>query len=397
MSAPGSAGRPGDPAARAGVKPAARAGAPRILWTFLLRAFAPRLGGAIALFMVVFLLADLFQNLWRFLSLDAPLAKILPWLLLGIPDHLVQALPVALLFAGSHTVAETYASGELPVIFGSGVSLARYTLPLVAVCAALSAGSFWFEDAVAIGARTSRADRAREMLGQKAQFSASNVTLMSAQGRFVYRIGYYDDAGSALNDVDILERGEDLAPVRRILADRAAWNGRFWLFRNARIYLRQKAPASPAAAAVAGAGRWSSTFATEWSDPALSEAPASFRGIRGEISAMPLRNLRAYAAFLEGAGLPSAAARTELQRRRAFSLSPLIVGLLAAASGGLFRKNALLMSLLLSLSIATAYYVAQMLGTLLAKTGAVPPALGAWFPTALFLAGALVFFFRART
>lgn len=361
-------------------------GMPRTLWRSLMRSLAPRLGGAVALFLTVFLLADLFQNLWRFLSLDASPGKILPWLLLGIPDHLVQALPVALLFAAAYTIAETYAAGELVVVFGSGISLARYALPLIALCAALSAGSLWFEDAVGIPARTGRADRSREMLGQKAQYSASNVTLMASGGRFVYRAGYYDDAGSALNEVDIVERDADYAPLRRILAERAVWNGSLWRFRNARIYRRADGP-----------GHWTESAAAEWTDPDIAEPPVSFRSMRGDLAAMNLRELRAYASFLDGAGLPAAGARTELHRRWAFSLAPLIVGFLAAASGGLFRKNALLMSLLLSLSIATAYYVAQMLGTLLAKTGAVPPALGAWFPTALFLTGSLIFFLRART
>lgn len=362
-----------------------RSGCPSLLWRSFLAGILPRFAGALALFLSIFLLADLFGSLWRFLASEAPLGRILFWLALGIPEHAVQALPVSLLFAATYTLAETHASGELTVIFGSGISLVRYSLPLIALCAFACVAGFAFEDAAGIPARNARADLSRELLRQKAQFSSSDITLMSRGGIWLYRVGFYDDAALSLNDVDIVGRDGDFRPETRITADRAIWEGGLWSFRNVRIY--RKAPS----------GTWTVEERDQWTDPGLDERPASFRSIKGDIAGMRRPEIAEYAGFLRQAGLPASAAVSELHRRYAFALAPLVVGFLAAASGGLFRKNAMLMSLLLSLSAATAYYVAQMLGMLMAKTGAMAPELGAWAPTLIFLIGSAVFFARTRT
>ncbi|MFZ2636504.1 MAG: LptF/LptG family permease [Rectinemataceae bacterium] len=370
----------GDSAGRA-----RKAGFPRLLWRRLILSLLPRFAGGLILFLAIFLLADLFSSLWRFLSLDAPLSGVLAWLGLGILGHLGQVVPVALLFASTYTLAESHASGELMVVFGSGVSLYRYSMPLIALCLALAALGLVFDDAVAVPASNARIGLSRELLKQKAAYSSNDVTLMSDGGRWIYRIAYYDDAGKILNGVEVVGRDEAFTPEKRISADSAQWNGTRWLFRKVRVFT------------LLPSGDWTETGFAEWSDPALDEKPESFRGIKGDIASMRRKELSDYAGFLESAGLPYAEAAAELQRRYAYALVPLIVGLLSAASGGLFRKNTLLMSLLLSLSVATAYYVAQMLGMLLAKTGAVDPALGAWAPVLFFLAVSGIFFVKART
>jgi lipopolysaccharide export system permease protein len=84
--------------------------------------------------------------------------------------------------------------------------------------------------------------------------------------------------------------------------------------------------------------------------------------------------------FLERAGLPRAAQSAEYYRRYAFALTPFVVTFLSAAIVGKYKKNILLMSLLLSLIVATLYYVTQMITMLLAKNGSISPIAGAFSP-----------------
>jgi lipopolysaccharide export system permease protein len=61
----------------------------------------------------------------------------------------------------------------------------------------------------------------------------------------------------------------------------------------------------------------------------------------------------------------------------------------------MFRKNILLMSLLVSLIGATVYYVSQMISVLLAKSESISPFVGAFAPLFIFLFVALALF-RSR-
>jgi lipopolysaccharide export system permease protein len=57
----------------------------------------------------------------------------------------------------------------------------------------------------------------------------------------------------------------------------------------------------------------------------------------------------------------------------------------------------MLMSLLLSLSVAVMYYVTQMVAMLFAKWEYISPFTGAWFPVLLFIAASSVILRYART
>ncbi len=356
-----------------------------ILRGYLLKAFMPRLVASMILFSVVITLVDLFTNLWRFLALDASLFKIMEYILLGFPYSLVNAVPVALLFAASYSLSDLCASGELPVIFGSGVSLAELTLPLLLVSALVAGCSFVFDDAVAVVATRDRNALQRELLHQRASFSNSDIAVISRGGKYVYHAGYYDDLNGTLSDLIIVERNAQGEPVSVYEARSAQWRESEWVLRSVRHFRAENRDS------------WTESPEVEIRLPELDEPPETFRSQNRDIREMKRSELATYAALLERAGLPSAQARSELDRRHSFAFAPIIVTLLSIATGGRFRKNILLASLLVSLICATVYYVAQMIGMLLAKTGALDPALGAWFPLALFALISLGLFATART
>jgi lipopolysaccharide export system permease protein len=352
---------------------------------YLLKAFLPRVAGAMVLFSVVIALVDLFANLWRFLSLDAPLVKILEYILLGFPYSLVNAVPVAMLFAASYSLADLGSSGELPVIFGSGISLAGLTLPLVLVSVLVAGGSFVFDDAIAVAATRDRNALQRVLLHERATFSNTDIAVISRAGRFVYHAGYYDDSNGSLSDLIIVERNAEGEPLSIYEAVSAKWRSAVWTLHSVR-HFSQESDSS-----------WTERTEAEMEIKEIDEPPETFRSQNRDIREMNRSELAAYSSLLERAGLPSAHARSELDRRHSFAFAPIIVTLLSIATGGRFRKNILLASLLVSLVAATVYYVAQMMGMLLAKTGGVSPALGAWFPLALFAFISLGLLAAART
>jgi len=357
----------------------------KTLRLYLLRLFLPAFGASLGLFALILELVDLFTNLWRYLAQEAPFAAVLKVMLLYLPTALYNGLPIALLFAASYSLATLYADNELTVIFGSGVSLRSFMMPLFAVATLLCVASFYFNDQVVLSTIKQKNELSRKLLGQADSLSNPDVTVISRDGSVVYRAEFYDDASKTLSGVTIVERDEAKNPDARTEAAVAHWNGSRWAFSTVRRFERKSD------------GSWTDFSYSSWTSPLLDEKPDAFRSQNRDLSELSSSDLGTYVSFLRRAGLPFGAAMAERNKRFSFAFTPLIVVLLAGASGGRFRKNVLLASLLTSLVSATLYYVTQMVTMLMAKTGDIDPRVGAWAPLVIFIALGVISFKNART
>ena len=361
-------------------------GGPHLLRSLLLRQSLIRFAGAEAFLVGIMVLADLFSSMWKLLAMEAPFVSILLWVAEGVPAHLTEVLPIALLFGITLSLAEMHADGELLVICGSGISVQSLSLPIMVFSMLIAGAMFFANDWITIPSSTARDNLYAAMTGQKGQGrQISNIAIMSKGGAFVYRVGSYDPAAKRISNVDIVERNASGEPLSRILAPLAEWAGNRWSLRDARIF------------SLKGNGEWTEARVKEFSRADLNEAPDSFGILREKPSLMKTGELAVYIKSLKKSGLPSAEAQTELHKRFSFLLTPFIVCGLSVSFAGLFRKNSLLMSLLFSLATATVYYVAQMVGALSAKTGWLSPALGVWSVSTVFLVVSVIGFLKART
>lgn len=358
---------------------------PWTLWSYILRLFLPFFLGAMVFFTVIVELIDLFGTLWRYLALDVPVAGILKVILLYAPTCLAYALPVALLFATAYTLGSLYARNELLAVFCAGNRLSTFVAPLVILGLLVSVASFFFQDNVVLRTYREKTGYSRSLLGQSVSLSNSDISVIAKEGRVVYRADYYDDAGQSLSGLSVLERDSSGNPVTRTEAAQARWTGTDWELIRARRFV------------LGPEGSWAEASYGRYEDPAFDEPPSTFRSQKLDAREMSVSQLGEHVAFLRRAGLPYQAALAERHKRFSFSFAPFMVVFISAALGGRFRKNVLLMSLLSSLLVATGYYVTQMVTMLMAKTGFIPPAVGAWTPLVLFAAIGAILFRRART
>lgn len=347
--------------------------------------FLPFFAGAIVFFVLILELIDLFGNLWRYLALDVPLLSIAKVGALYLPTCLSYALPVALLFATAYTLGSLYAKNELVAVFSSGTSLPVFVLPLIFFSVLLSFSSYFFADGVVLQTVKAKSDYSRTLLGFKVSLSNADVAVIAKDGKIVYRAEYYDDNTKTLTGLTVIERDEKGDPVARTEAASARWDETKWTLSRVRRFERTET------------GDWAEKDYGSMARLELDEPPSTFRSQNRDTAEMSVAELGTYVTFLKRAGLPFQGALAERHKRIAFSLAPFIVVLISSALGGRFRKNVLLMSLLSSLLVATGYYVTQMVTMLLAKTGLLPPALGAWAPFGLFGLIGLLLFRKART
>lgn len=356
---------------------------PLILWSRYTARILRWTGGGMLFLSLIISLAELFSLLWKFLAKNAALGSILEWVLMGIPKNAVDALPVALLFAIVFILSELHANNELEAIFGAGIALQRFLVPLAVLSVLLCAGEFLAGDLIAVPLLRQRSVLQTKLL-EESDSRAAVPGLMVDNGKKIYVYNLFDRKSNRLVSVQAFERDGQGMLVKKAAAPSAQFEDGTWQFINATIYVRQ------------GDG-WVVKKEKRWSDPGFAEPPASFSRPAMDVRFMKYRELQNHIRFLYSAGLPAEEASVELQRRLSFALTPLVVVGLAAVFAGRFRKSVFLLSLLASLSCATLYYVAQMVASLAAKSKMISPALAVWGVMGLFGIISALSYFKART
>lgn len=352
------------------------------------RQFLPVFVVTLVFFIVLLQLVDLFANLWQYLNNNVSVSSILYVSYLYIPKCISYALPIALLFAVSFTLGNLYANNELIAVFGSGISLYRFTLPLILTGAFLCVGAFYFEDRIVIPSFRMKNSLSMELMGLKPSLSNTNVTIISGDGGIIYNLDYYNDESKTMSNVIVIERNRQGGFTSRLDAESARWNKdeKFWQFNKCRYFF------------FGDDGEFidEQNFAS-YTDPRYNESPETFRKVTRNVDEMPIADAENWIQSLKKAGLPFRDALTDYYSRFSFALTPLIVTIISCALGGKFKKNILLMSLLSSLILSVVYYVIQMVMALMAKMGHLPPLAGAWTSVLLFLLLGAVLLRQAKT
>lgn len=363
----------------------------------ILSSLLPVFAIAVLFFVLILELADLTPNLYRYLSAGVAPGTIARIALLYLPTCVIFAVPVALLFAVAHTMGTCYARNELIAIFGSGVSLRRLVAPLALLGALLSGALFLFEDAVAIDTLRLKNRLHRTALDLSLPLDNFNVTITSADRSVVYHAGSYDDERAELRDVLVIQRAPDGGVAMRLDAERARWEEDRWQFENVRRFFWGGGNGAGSGDGSGNGPAMEEEHRESYSAPAFAEGPAAFRRGNREVNEMRYRDALAWVETLRRAGRDYRAALTESYGKLSFAATPLAVTLIAAAVGGLMRRNIVLMSMLLALAIAVVFYVLRLVGGILAQLGVLSPEAGAFGALLLFLLAGVTLLQVART
>lgn len=352
-----------------------------ILIRYILKKFFPVFAGALVFFCFVLLLVDLLGNLWRYLLESASLRAIARVSLFYIPKAVSFSVPLAVLFGAAFTLSSLHASNELTVVFASGISLFRFTLPLLFFSLLLSVAFFFFEDRVAVPFYARKIEAQRAALNEPVSYDNDRIVVLADGGRTVYRADYYDDRQQRLYNLMIFIRGEDRSLNRIITADSAFWEDEHWILSGAVSYIYENGK----------------IFFVEGSDFMCTETPDTFKNISVSVEEVSTAEAREYIAKLKRTGLPHAEAASLYHKKFAFPLITFIAVFLSIGLAGKSRKNILLVSLVSCVSAAVAFYVTQMVTMLLSQFGYISPFAGAWIPVFLFTGISIVLLRFART
>lgn len=335
-------------------------------------------------FVLIFCLTDLLLNIWNYISKGVSPVQIGKILLLYVPKTIWYSVPIAVLFATVYVLSNMYANNELLAIFASGVSLLRFTLPLLAISVIMSFGLFYFEDNMVADTYAQKVSLQEKVLKKSQSLNKERILVISNNGKVIYKADYYDDELKRLFSLLILFRDQERHVDEIVYCDSALWTEDRWVLNNEICYLLKD-------------GSYVLGQLTSEKQDMLTESPSTFQNNSQSVEELDVENARLYIQHLEKAGLPSGEARSLYYKKYAFPCIVFIVVFLAIGLSGKTRKNVLLVSLALSICAVVLFYVMQMVTMLMAKFGTIPPLFGAWFPIVFFIFLSILLLRYART
>jgi lipopolysaccharide export system permease protein len=365
------------------------------LLKYIFSLFMPRFFGAAAFFSFVIVFVDLMMNLWQYISASAPMASVAAVEFLCLPKAVFYSVPIAILFASSHTLSVLYARNELLAVFASGVPLFTFALPMLLFSFVCTFALFFFDDNIVVPYYAQKVELQNTLLGRQKSLNSSRIVVISDRGNIVYKADLYDDVLKRLSNLFVIIRNEDKTLRAIVRAESAQWvpdlayedspdSEGAWVLNDSKQYTMQDSslvPENPA-------GEILRLF---------TEPPETFRNNTVSVETVNAREAKEYIAQLQRTGLPSSEARSVYYKKFSFPFVVFIVVFLAIGLSGRTRKNVLVMSLVFTLIASMLFYVTQMMTMLLAKFGLLSPFSGAWIPVIVFIIASIVLVKSAKT
>lgn len=355
----------------------------KLIQRYLFREFLPVCLVALLFFVLMLELGDLFANLWKYLTNEVAVKDIVRAMLLYVPKCVSYAMPLSVLFGSAYTMGTFYARNELTSVFASGYPLSSLVFPLIVFGFILSGAMFFFEDRIVIHSSAERKALVKVLLKEEDSLSNSNIVVRSDNGQYVYSADYYQDKDMKLFSLYVAIRDPEGNILSVVQAPSATWVAPTWVLDDPRVY----------SYGVDG----EVTLTQNLRGIELTEDPSSFRKNATSVDELGSRDAKQFIERIRRSGQPYAEEQANYYKRFSFPFTIFIVLFFSISLGGRFKKNVILMSLLISLSIAVGYYVTQMVSMLFAKWEYVTPLAGAWFPVILFSALSALLLKYART
>ena len=353
---------------------------------YLFKKVIPLFLGAMLFFALVLNLVDLFMNIATYLQNNCSVKDIMLVMAYYVPKTVWYAVPVAILFSTSYVLSDMYATNEIQALLASGVSLFRFTVPLLIVSLLMAFGLFFFENQFVVQTYEKKTKLQDTLLQKTTNENNVNVIVISDNGKIIYKAERYFEAQKRIRFCYFVFRDENKNLEAIIYANQANWNmeKNVWELDGGMQY-------EPV-----GGTLKITPLSQEYLDQ-LTESYEIFRKTSIDVQSVNAEEAKAYIQHLKKAGLSYNQELSEYYKKFAFPFILFIVVFLSIGLTGKTRKNVLLISLASCISASVLFYVTMMVTMVLAKHGYISAFAGAWSPVIFFTMVSIVLLRFART
>ena len=353
---------------------------------YLLKKIIPLFLGAMFFFALVLNLVDLFMNIATYLQNNCSGKDILMVMAYYVPKTVWYAVPVAILFSTSYALSEMYAANEIQALLASGVSLFRFTLPLLIISLFMAYGLFVFENKFVVQTYEKKTSLQNTLLNKATNDNNNDVIVLSDNGKIIYSAARYIESQKKIRTCYFVFRGEERELKAIIYSKQAVWNDELQLWELE----------TPVQYELVNDNLEITNLNYDYLN-SLTESYEIFRKANVDVQSVSAADAKVYINHLKKAGLPYNQELSEYYKKYAFPFIVFIVVFLSIGLTGKTRKNVLLISLASCIFASVLFYVTMMVTMVLAKHGYISAFSGAWSPVIFFTIISVVLLKFART
>lgn len=358
----------------------------RILDVYVGREFIRMWLAALAAFIAIFLVVNLFEKISKFLEYNVAAYIIFKYYVFLIPYIIKWMNPIAVLLGVLFSVGSFSRNSEVTAMTAAGVSLRRIIAPIALLSVLISVGVFLFGETVVpyANARAEEIDTVYiKRLPSLKTVRRVNLAYRGKEGRFYY-IRVFDGIRNQMRDVRIMEKDERGEVKKLIVAAQALWRHDRWQFKNGSVRTFRK-----------NGDLTVDYFSKRYFD--IPERPEDFMREDKTAEAMTFRELARYVETLENTGVGADKERVELYLKISVPLANLVVIFLGAPLALSSHRSGLAYGFGIAVLLGFMLWGALAVGRAFGQNGTLPPIPAAFLPDFVFTIVGLVMVYRART
>lgn len=347
----------------------------------------------LVMFVVILLVAVVYDVLGDILKESPPVAAIVMYLAYSVPERMVMAFPLICMMSTIFSYGLLAKNKEVLAMVASGISFNRLAFPALVFGILLTGFMFWFNEYI-VPASVSRANYIMNVVIKKKKDSIqtrSKDQFVKGKGNRFYYMENYDPKRREMAFPTILEVSEDgkglterieaergvLIPTGENTHDLELQNAQRWTFKPDGSLASYQPP---------------KTFKVKMEEENLD----IFLSKDKKPSEMNYPELREYVEMRQSMGDDVKAPQTTLQLKLAFPLSCLLMALLGFSVVADVHARHFARGVTLGLLVAIGFYLLNTFFTKMGEKGTAPPALAAWLPLAIFLVAIAVLLNRLK-
>jgi LPS export ABC transporter permease LptG/LPS export ABC transporter permease LptF len=299
-----------------------------------------------------------------------------------------EILPIMVLVATLITFAVMSRANEVTAFKALGVSLYRLAIPALVAALALTLLAGVVQDEI-LPASTQKVAELKDQINGRTvprTFIPSRQWIFGSDGSTMYHYLQYDPTAKRMTGLEVFQFDEARHLRRRIQANEATWDGSTWLLDDGWVRELEGSRVTKY-----------ETFDQPISLAAVNEPPAYFAADQRKPQQMSASELRRHIQALEKRGEQALELEVELHDKKAYPFSAFVMALVALPFGFRLERKGALYGLGVALVLGMAFVATYAFFTTLGTTGAIPPWVATWSPSAVFGLLSVYLFLGVRT
>ncbi|MCH9648081.1 MAG: LptF/LptG family permease [Deltaproteobacteria bacterium] len=350
----------------------------RYFWVFLM---------VLASCVLLYIIADLGENVDNILKNKVPRSVVLGYYKYLSLQILYDIAPIVVLITTLLTFSLLSRANELTAFKALGVSLFRLSLPAIGATVVVVLACAYLQTEILPASNERVAQMKNQIMGRETArtYRRADRQWLFGQGRYVYNYLRFDPEKPSLERLQVFEFDENNQLSRRLLASRANFDGRGWVFEEG----------------------WKRSFSgplvtnyEPFLEPRRSDYPEVPDYFTAEIrppKQMSYLELRSYIQELESRGEKVPELKVEQQLKISYPAICLVMVLLALPFAFRLGRQGALYGVGLAVVLGMAFLTVFIFFSTLGKAGILPPTIAVWSPNLIFTTLALYLFLGVKT